>query len=116
MATKLDFTIIQSEDQELFTTQYLDSEGVTISLADCQFKMTAKSSMFSEPFIDFDSSIDTDNMIISANSLTVKLSSADSKAIDVSGGYYDLWIIDSQNQKFKLLYGDITVDRSITDV
>jgi hypothetical protein len=54
-------------------------------------------------------------MVITGSSLTVKLTSAQSKAIEVSGGFYDLWIIDSLGQKFKLLYGNITVDRSVTD-
>ena len=30
MATNLDFTIVQGEDQELFTTQCLDEESVAI--------------------------------------------------------------------------------------
>ena len=115
MATNLDFTIVQGEDQDLFTTQYLDEEGVAINLTDCSFKMAAKDSIVSSPFLDFDSTVDVSNMVITGSSLTVKLTSVQSKAIEVSGGFYDLWIIDSLGQKFKLLYGDITVDRSVTD-
>ena len=111
MATNLDFTIVHGEDQELFTTQCLDEEGVAIDLTDCSFKMAAKDSIVSSPFLDFD----TSNMVITGSNLTVKLTSAQSKAIEVSGGFYDLWIIDSLGQKFKLLYGNITVDRSVTD-
>lgn len=116
MATNLDFTIIQGEDQELFTTQYLDEEGVAVDLSDCSFRMSAKDSIVSSPFLDFDSTIDTSNMIVKGSSLTVKLTHTQSKALEVSGGFYDLWIIDSLGQKFKLLYGNITVDRSVTDV
>ena len=49
MATNLDFTIVQGEDQELFTTQYLDEESVAIDLTDCSFKMAAKDSIVSCP-------------------------------------------------------------------
>ncbi len=86
-----------------------------LDFTDCSFKMAAKDSIVSSPFLDFDSTVDTSNMIVNGSSLTVKISHTQSKALEVSGGFYDLWIIDSLGQRFKLLYGNITVDRSVTD-